>query len=465
MKKINQSRRDFLTKCALFSAAGYSSAFASIGAQSLIAAASSAANPPTEYRAMVNIFLAGGNDTNLLVPNDNTGYNLYNQVRTSVALGRNTLLPITSNTNGTVEQFGLHPSVTGMQTLYNEGNLGFIANSGALIEPTTAAEYLDRRNNNVRLPPNLFSHNSQQDFVRACLPFEGEKLTGWGGRIADMFKASGTTSPLNLSFNGDNVWQRGNNTLAYGLDRSGVRRLDYYRDDSNATRASRKDALAQMNQLANDHLLTQEYGRIVQNSLELSDNLREGAQIQEIELQTEFPNTRAGGLLNSVARLINARNGLQMPQQSFYLVLGGWDQHNNLLSSHTNTLGQLDGAMLAFYRALEEMGLQNQVTTFTNTDFGRTLTSNGDGSDHAWGGHQIIMGGAIDGGKVYGTYPRLTTADSQFVERRGALVPSTSMDQISATIAKWFGDFTDSQLLELFPNLANFNQRDLGFFV
>jgi len=464
MKKTNQSRRDFLTQCALFSAAGFTSPFAAIGAQSLTAAAARAINPPTEYRAMVNIFLAGGNDTNLLVPNDNAGYSLYDQVRTSVALPRNSLLPITSNTTGSVEQFGIHPSASGMQTLYNEGNLGFIANSGALFEPTTAAEYNNRRNVNKRLPPNLFSHNSQQDFVRACLPYEGERLTGWGGRIADMFKASGSTAPLNLSFSGDNIWQRGSNTLAYGLGRDGVRRLDYYRDDSNATRASRKAALAQMNQLANDHLLTQEYGRIVQNSLQLSDNLREGAQIQEIDLQTVFPDTRAGGLLNSVARLINARNGLQMPQQNFYVVLGGWDQHSQLLNRHASTLGQLDGALLAFYRSLEEMGLQNQVTTFTNTDFGRTLTSNGDGSDHAWGGHQIIMGGAIDGGKVYGTYPRLTPDDPQFVERRGALVPSTSMDVISATIAKWFGEFTDSQLLDIFPNLANYNVRDLGFF-
>jgi len=153
-----------------------------------------------------------------------------------------------------------------------------------------------------------------------------------------------------------------------------------------------------------------------------------------------------------------------MRQQNFHIVLGGWDHHANLLGRHAANLKQLDAGLSSLYKALEEMGLENQVTTFTNHDFGRTLSSNGTGSDHAWGGHQIVMGGKIDGGKVYGQQPIYSPDDPQFLDSRGALIPTTSTDQFSATIAQWFGDFSDSQLEELFPNLRNFNQNTLGFY-
>jgi len=397
MKKYNQTRRDFLTQCALLSAA---------------------------------------------------------------ALTKEQLLPITSNTNGSVDPYGLHPVCNGMQELYNNGNLAFIANNGALIEPTTAEQF---RNRAVKLPPKIFSHNSQKDFVHAGLPFDGEKLTGWAGRIADMFKASGSNAPLNLSFTGDNLWQRGSDTVAYGMSGASIPTQFQYRNDAGPVIASRKAALATINQLQSDHLLTSEYGRILHGSLALSDQLREGASMQKIDLQTVFPSTRTGQLFRNVARLINAREGMQMPQQNFYVLLGGWDQHDSLLGRHQGTLGALDGGLSAFYKALQEMGLENQVTTFTNHDFGRTLTSNGDGSDHAWGGHQLVMGGAVDGGKVYGDHPIFSPDDPQFIEQRGALVPSTSTDQLSATIAQWFGDFTESQLIDIFPNLVNFNNKTMGF--
>jgi len=458
MKKINQSRRDFLTQCALLSAAGVASPFSSFGSLSMMSAV---AAPPSEYRAMVCVYLVGGNDLNMLVPTDDTNYGFYQSLRGSLAIAKNDLFPITSEINGVSEPYGIHPACGGMKELYDNGNLAFVTNTGALIEPTSAETF---RTKSVKLPPKIFSHNSQKDFVHAGLPFAGEKLTGWAGRIADMFKASGSTAPLNLSFSGDNIWQRGDNTVAYGLRGSSVARLQAYRDDGLPLDASRKAALASINQLQSDHLLTSEYGRILQGSLDLSDQLREGIKQQEIDLQTVFPATRSGQLFRNTARVINARKGMQMPQQNFYIFLGGWDQHASLLGRHQATLGALDGGLSAFYKALQEMGLENQVTTFTNHDFGRTLKSNGDGSDHAWGGHQIVMGGAIDGGKVYGQHPIFSPDDSQFIESRGALVPSTSTDQLSASIAKWFGDFTDSQLLDIFPNLANFNNKTLNFF-
>lgn len=199
------------------------------------------------------------------------------------------------------------------------------------------------------------------------------------------------------------------------------------------------------------------------DSLSLSRRLREGSSQQEIELTTEFPGTRLGTNLRNVARLINARNGLEMPQQTFYVDAGGWDHHDSLLNRHRDNLQELSDALAAFYAATEEMGLEDQVVTFTNSEFGRTLIPNSTGSDHAWGGTQIVMGGRVTGGKVYGSFPEFTEDDPQYISSRGTLVPTLSMDQVSSTIAKWFGDFSDSELKELFPNLVEFDSTDLGF--
>jgi len=197
--------------------------------------------------------------------------------------------------------------------------------------------------------------------------------------------------------------------------------------------------------------------------MNISSSLRDGAAIRNIELTTEFPNTRLGGLMKNVANLINARDGLSMPQQTFYINSNGWDHHSDLLSRHSDNLEELSSAMAAFYAATVEMGLQDDVVTFTNTEFGRTLDPNSTGSDHAWGGNQVVMGGAIKGGQVFGDYPVFSPEDPQFREFRGTLIPSISSEQINSTIAKWFGGFNDSTLRELFPTLRSFDEYDLGF--
>jgi len=365
MKNYKLSRRKFLTQCAMLSAAGIASPLASLGSLRMTAAAAAAASPPSEYRAMVCVYLVGGNDLNMLVPTNSDNYSLYTGLRETLAIAQADLQAITSiNQSGQTDNYGVHPACPGIKELYFQQK-------------------------SVRLPPKIFSHNSQKDFVQAGLPFAGEKMTGWAGRIADMFQAAGSTAPLNLSFSGDNIWQRGNNSIAYGMLGSSVQRLFSFRDDGLPIDSLRKSALNRVNQLQSNHLLTSEYGRIMQQSLDLSDQLRSGVGQQAIDLTTEFPATRAGQLFRNTARLINAREGMQMPQQNFFIFLGGWDQHDSLLGRHRTTLRSLDGGLSAFYKALEEMGLENQVTTFTNHDFGRTLKSNGDGSDHAWGGPLI----------------------------------------------------------------------------
>ncbi len=466
MKKTNFDRRQFLTRCALLSATGAASSLASLGTLSLANSALAMGSRPSQYRAMVCIYLTGGNDLNMMVPLDD--FDNYKSLRGRLTFDKDEYLPITSGTGASAKNFGLHPQFGSAKALYDQGKLAFIANAGALLEPTTAVDYVNR---SVRLPPQLFSHNSQKEFVRAGLPYNGEPLNGWAGRIGDMYAALPDFNgvPVNLSMAGESIWQRGVSTVPYVLSGSSIKPLRYYDDRFGAQGDKRAQTLRQINQLPQEHLFTREYGRILQSSLDLSDNLRNTISQGAIELQTQFPRTVTAQILRNVANVINARNAMQMPQQIFYVNLNGWDHHSGVMSEHGDALNALGDALLAFDSALEEMGLQESVVTFTNHDFGRTLVPNGDGSDHAWGGHQLVMGGrgledsVVNGGHVYGTYPELTLDDPQYIDFRGVLVPSTSTDQISATIAQWFGDFSDNELLELLPNLAQFNERTLGF--
>lgn len=453
------NRRRFLTQCAAFSASGMAGSMASISSLALPSAALAAnRSRPSEYRAMVCLYLTGGNDMNMMVPLDD--YDNYQKVRGNVALNREDLLPIQSGTGSATQNFGLHPAMTGAHQLYQSNKLAFVANTGALLRPTTASNFTEPG----RAPRQLFSHNSQKDFVSAGIPFDGRRITGWAGRIADMY-ADTATVPLNLTFGGNNLWQRGSLTSSYALTSNFIGTASEYRPNGTRAQRRRGELLKLMNGLDTNHVITREYGRLSQRAVDLSEQLVGGIGQGEIALQTTFPD----GPLRSVAELINARKSLNMPQQIFYVDLGGWDQHNDLLPRHHVTLKSLSDQLKAFDSALEEMGLQNNVVTFTNHDFGRTLQPNGTGSDHAWGGHQLVMGGTgdgnaiVNGGEVYGQHPIFSPDDAQFIDFRGVLVPSTPTDQISATIAKWFGDFSDNELVDLFPNLANFNDKTLRF--
>ncbi len=453
MTKYARSRRKFLQQCALFTAYGAASSYSGIGSMVLPAMA---ANRPTGYRALVSLYQTGGNDLNMLVPNSDEGYQGYQSVRSNMAINRDQLLPITSGQGATQKQFGLHPELVGVKRLYDSGKLAFIANVGALKQPTTRASFEARDN----LPPKLFSHITQKDFVRAGLPFEGERMTGWAGRVADFFNDdSGGRAPLGISFSGNNLWQRGINATPYSFVGSGVRRTFHYDAGSN-----RRAAFDRINQLDYQHMFAQQFADTMRNSMSLSDFMREGAGAREIELTTSFASDKVSQQLRNVANLINARNGLEMRQQIFYVNIAGYDQHQNLLSRHQTSMRELSAALESFNTALEEMGLAEQVLTFTNCDFGRTLGSNGSGSDHAWGGNHLVMGGGITGKRVYGRYPDFTLDDPQYLDGRGVLVPEIAQDQMSASFARWFGGFTDSELLDLFPNLANFNELDLDLF-
>ncbi len=473
--KHDLSRRSFLKRCAALNALGYTGGLAALGGLSMTSQMARAQQSrPSTYKAIVCVYLTGGNDLNMLVPNDQDNFDLYTAVRKSVALPQNEFVTISSNG----KSFGLHPSCAltnntypaasgGMKKLYDDGNLAFIANTGALLEPTTVNQFLQK---SVELPPSLGNHLIQKDFVRAGAFVDGQMTTGWAGRISDLYGVVSGDIPLNISLLGDDIWQRGVNSSLYSFSGNSVKPLFGYRSTGGGVdEALRKAALDDVNGLSqqHEHLLVREYGRILGGSLTLSDTMRERAALSVPVLETQFPVTTVSARLKTIAELINKRNVLGMPQQIFYVDSPGWDMHSGLFGRHSANLQDLSQGLAAFYEALKEMGLENDVITFTNGDFGRTLDPNSDGSDHAWGGTQLVMGGRVDGGQVFGHYPSFVEGDgeTQYREFRGTLVPSISTDQVSSTIAKWFGGFTDSTIAELFPNLSKFDSNNLGFIV
>lgn len=468
------SRRSFMKRCAALNVLGYTGGLSALGGLSLTSQMAKAQTTrPTAYKAIVCVYTTGGNDLNMLIPTDDDNYPLYQNVRGKMAFDKDDTTPISSNG----KPYGLHPSCSlenidypaasgGLKKLYDQGNLAFIANTGSLLEPTTVNQYL---NKTVQVPPSIGNHLIQKDIVRAGAFVDGQTTTGWAGRIADLYGIGGGDVPLNGTLLGANIWQRGENSSAYQFNGSSVSPLYGYRQTGSvSSETRRRNALYDVNNLSRNHshLLVREYGRIVDNSLTLSDALREGAD-SPTSLQTQFPLTTVSKRLKSIAELIYNREELGMAQQIFYVDSPGWDMHDDLLTFHGPNLADLSGGLAAFYEALKEMGLENDVITFTNGDFGRTLDPNTSGSDHAWGGTQMIMGGRVDGGQVFGEYPLFTqgNGDTQYRDFRGVLVPSIATDQVSSTIAKWFGGFSDSQLNEIFPNVSSFDTNDLGLII
>lgn len=450
----NVDRRRFLKQCAALGLTGTAAASALRSAQ--------AADRPSGYRAIVGIYLQGGNDLNMLVPTDDDQYQRYRDLRGGLGIAKDNTLGITSNNAGGNTKYGLHPATAGLKELYDNGNLAFVANAGALKAPLNITEFEARTK---PIPSKLFAHNSQSEFVLTGLPREGERLSGWAGRIADSYNIPLGRAPMNVAMGNNSVWQRGLNTKAFSFG-SGVGPVQHYRTDIPVfeTLYSRGLALEELNAFDGyDNVFANEHARQSKESLAVSQ-LFSGDKLADTNLTAQIPNTFTGKQFQRIAKLINSRSLLGQQQQIFYVYVPGWDFHSGLLGRQNNRLKQLSDALNGFYKATAELGVANEVTTFTVSDFGRTLTGNGQGgSDHGWGGNQIVMGGAVNGGKVYGEYPKLMDGDPHYLTGRGSLIPTIAQDQISGTIAKWFGGFNDNELDTLLPNLQNFSVKDLGF--
>ncbi|WP_293372044.1 DUF1501 domain-containing protein [Nevskia sp.] len=414
------------------------------------------------YKALVCVFLYGGNDGfNVIVPRSNAAYNTYVASRRNLALSQNSLLPINPlSVDG--NQYGLHPTCGGLQSLFESGRMAVMANVGTLIQPTTPAQF---RATSVPLPPNLFSHSDQAQQWQTSIP-NSVQPQGWGGRIADLLNAQGYGNPqlaTNISLNGSNIWQGGRNTIFYTLGESGAPVLtDYqYSGYRNGARKASFDRLLQQATASSDgNLHFNEFTRTVNRTIESSQYVNNALSASPA-LTTAFPSSNIGNQLKLAARMIGARTRLGLSRQLFFIGLGGFDQHDDHLNVHGQLMSQLSAGLKSFYDATVELGIQNSVTAFTGSDFGRTLTTNGNGSDHGWGGHHLVIGGAVQGRRIYGQMPDLTLNGPNDAGS-GRIVPTTSTDQYAATLARWFGA-ADSDLDLLFPNLRNFSQRNLGF--
>lgn len=454
--KISMSRRHFLSKAA--SIAATSSAFYATSAQFQLANALIA--PATDYKALVCIFLFGGNDAfNMLVPRGDAEYAAYRATRQTLALEQQDLLAITPTTDASI-QLGLHPSMTKAQSLFAAKKLSFIANVGALVEPVSKATYT---NHSAALPPQLFSHNDQQTFLQSLQ--STTRRNGWVGRAADAMGSVNTNQRLsmNISLSGSNIWQSGNLITPYSMDAAGIKEIENFNTHStDAREISRIQLYKTLLAQEQPNLLQQEFAKTQIHAWDLAGEVKAALDAQT-PLTTSFPaNNPLANNLKMVAQMMSARNTLDVSRQTFFIGMGDFDTHGDQLRRHVLLLAQLSDALDAFYNATVELGISDKVTTFTTSDFGRTLTSNGDGTDHGWGSHQLIMGDAIKGGDIYGAFPELIIGGNQD-SGEGRIIPSISMDQYAATLASWYG-VPAGNYSTIFPNLHNFNDLDLGFF-
>lgn len=408
-----------------------------------------------DYKALVCIFLFGGNDgANTLLPYSQSDYNAYATARTNLALPRTDLLPITPLTSDG-RSFALHPSLAGFQTLFAQKKLALLANVGPLLAPTTRAQYQQR---SVPLPPQLFSHSDQQTHWQTAWPEEVPK-TGWGGRLADVINTVNTnaTISMSVSLKGSNLFQVGNDIFPQMISSEGTVKLWYYNEAWNYPGTNlTKAMLAQ----TNTNVFEKEYRDIFKRAIE-NEKLLSAALAQAPKTNTVFPDNDLAKQLKMVAKLISVRSQLGLKRQVFFCTLDGFDTHGEQLSTHASLLTQLSQALQAFYQTTVELGVADSVTTFTGSDFGRTYKSNGKGSDHGWGNYQFVLGGAVKGGDIYGKVPILTINGPDDTSE-GRWIPTIATEEYAATLALWFG-VNAGELATIFPNIGRFARTNLGF--
>lgn len=426
----------------------------------------------SDYKALVCVFLYGGNDhANTIIPYDNANYELYRKIRASsasesIAIKKeelvntaiNPLIPQTFTDNMT---FALNPKLKGLKQVFDKGHLAIQLNVGSLMAPTNLKEYNSPDRDKFPLPPKLFSHNDQQSIWQS-LGSEGSTI-GWGGRLGDLALSSNKNSLLTcISAGGNAVFVSGNESIQYQIGKDGATPIWGAKQNWLYGSNNYSDALHKIITKKSDNLVENSFVDVTKRSISLEEIVNNA--IKPIELKTSFDSGKLNELadqLKIIARMIGARNTLGLKRQVFFVALSGFDNHDKLMLDHPVLMEKLNDAMKSFYDATVELGVENNVTTFTASDFGRTLSSNGNGSDHGWGSHQFIMGGAVKGGRFYGIAPHISIKTDDQVGQ-GRLLPSTSIYEFASTLATWFG-VSASEMPNILPNITRFSNKNIGF--
>jgi uncharacterized protein (DUF1501 family) len=449
------TRRKFLgaASCAAVGSTTFLSSFTTLGMMNSLASPHPlgiGSPPPEGYKALVCILLGGGNDSyNMIVPTTAEQYSDYSTTRSGLALPSGDLLPL-NYTDAMGINYGLHPSMPEVASMFNAGNAAVLANIGTLIEPVTKAQILA---GNAPLPLGLQSHADQARHWQTSVP-QNRHAKGWGGKVADILSAGNTNQDIsmNISLSGTNLWQAGQSVDEFTITQQGSAGISIL-DGIDPFEVLLGDGVQSILDQTYTDVLKQTYANKVKSSQTQHDVF--SAALENLEpLTTQFGTTEISKQMRMVAESIAISGGLGMARQTYYIQFGGFDNHGELLNNHATRLSMLSAAIGTFYEAMEELGVSDNVTTFTISDFARTLTANGFGTDHAWGGNSMVFGGAVNGGQIYGQYPSLAL-DNELEVGNGVLIPELCTDQYFAELALWLG-VDSSELFDIFPNLGNF---------
>lgn len=423
--------------------------------------AAHAAAAASDYKALVCIFLYGGNDTNnMIVPLDTAGYANYAQTRSFLALPQAQLLPLAVASGAPL--YGLHPALPGLQSLWAAGQLAVVANVGTLVQPLTKAQYLSTT---TVKPQSLFSHIDQQHQWQASISSTSSSNSGWGGRLSDQLSSLNVNSsvPPMISTGGNNLFVTGAASQALVIPTSGSFGLNGFSNDSADT--TRRSALQALLNIDQDVNLTQAAQTIMTGALTSSAILNPILKTTDATLSARFAGLTGNfaAQLLAIAKVIEARSTLGASRQVFLATLGSFDTHTNQLNEQQTLLSQLDAAVTAFHGAMADIGAGTSVTSFTLSDFSRNFLPNtGGGTDHAWGSHPLVIGDAVNGGSIYGTMPTLELSGPDDASDLGRWIPTIAVDQFAATLATWFGADATA-LAAVLPNLSAFTPTALGF--
>jgi uncharacterized protein (DUF1501 family) len=412
-----------------------------------------------DYKALVCVFLYGGNDANnMVVPVQTAEYGTYAAARGSIALPQASLVQLPQAGGA---RFGLHANLALLQQVWANGDMALLLNTGPLVQPVTRAQY--RANRSTR-PANLFSHDDQQEQNQTAIP-NNQTTTGWGGRLGDRVTVmnAGSTVPMNISVGGNDIYLKGQATPAYSVPTGGNFGLTITGGNA-AQQTARRNAMQALFGLDRQNMQVRSAGDVISSAVNASTALNTVVNNNASAAAPAFQglNTGLSRQLFTVAKMIEGRTQLGLRRQVFFAQAGGFDNHQNQIADQGGRFNEVGPALRAFYNAIVALGVQDQVTLFTLSDFGRTLRVNDGGSDHAWGNHHIILGGAVRGGQTYGTFPNLALGGPDDTDSDGRWIPTTAVDQYAATLARWFG-VPDADIPAVVPNIARFPSRDLGF--